>query len=271
MKLLVSLLSLGLALQLAELQYMSGSTPTSQTMTFSTGSRFDGLPNTNYFTLHAWASFFDDSSSLVDIWVIKNDANEELALRRKFPDSLQVSKDSNSISFTRSLQMFKWTFISLSMRLGSPPTFCSGDWGTSSLTCDPLPYAFVFVFTATPGTVQVSQPNELYDFQLVLRDLSKVELKSMVLSTSCHEVCASCIGPSHTACSEFIPIVRMSHPDDSDFSVGDIQYRGRKFPSVNSIAVTGWARINGFSGSGSWSGFSGSGSWSELFRVSTQK
>jgi hypothetical protein len=262
MLLLVSLLSLGLARQIAELLYVPGATPTYSTKTYSMGTMFDGLPKTDYFTLHTWVSFFEDSTSLVDIWVINNDANEELALRRKFPDSLQVSKDSNSISFTRSLQKFKWTFISLSMRLGSPPTFCSSDWGTSSLTCDPLPYAFTFAFTATPGTVQVTQANELYDFQLVLRDLSKVELESMVLSTSCHAVCASCIGPSYTACSEFKHIVRMSHPNDSDFSVGDITYRGKSFPSVDSIAVTGWVRINSISGSGN---------WRELLRLSTSR
>jgi hypothetical protein len=230
-------------------------------MTYGTGSRFDGLPKTDYFTLYTWVSFFDDSTSLVDIWVIKNDANEQLALRRKFPDNLQVSKDSNSISFTRSLQKFKWTFISLSMRLGSPPTFCSGDWGTSSLTCDQLPYAFTFAFTASPGTVQVTQANELYDFQLVLRDLSATELESMVLSTSCHSACKSCYGPSHTACSEFISIVRI-HPNDSDLSVGEITYRDRKFPSVDSIAVTGWVRINSISGSGN---------WRELLRLSTSR
>jgi hypothetical protein len=260
MLLLVSLLSLGLAHQIAELLYVPGATPTYSTKTYSIGTMFDGLPKTDYFTLHTWVSFFEDSMSLVDIWVINNDANEQLTLRRKFPDSLQVSKDSNSISFTRSLQIFKWTFISLSMRLGSPPTFCSGDWGTSSLTCDQLPYAFTFAFTANPGTVQVTQANELYDFQLVLRDLKITEVESIVRSTSCHSACASCIGPSSTACNEFVQPVRMSHPEDSDFSVGVIQSRDKKFPSVNSIAVTGWARINSISGSGT---------WCELFRLST--
>jgi hypothetical protein len=252
MLLLGSLLSLGLALQLAELLYVPGGTPSYSTKTYSMGSMFDGLPKTNYFTLHTWVSFFEDSTSLVDVWLIKNDANEQLALRRKFPDSLLVYKDSTSISFTRNLQKFKWTFISLSMRLGSPPTFCSSDWGTSSLTCDQLPYAFVFAFTASPGTFQVTQANEMYDFQLVLRDPNAAELELIVSSTSCHSAWASCIGPSPTACEEFIALFRMSHPDDSNLVVGPIQYRGESYPSVNSFALSGWGRINSISGSNGW-------------------
>jgi hypothetical protein len=246
MLLLVSLLSLGLALQLADLLYGSGGTTT-----YSTGSLFDGLPKTDYFTVHTWVSFFEDSTSLVDIWMIQNDNNEQLTIRRRFPDSILVSKDSNSIRITRSLQKFKWTFISLSMRLGSTLTFCSSDWGTSSLTCDQLPYALAFAFTANPGTIQVTQANEMYDFQLVLRDLNEAELKSIVLATGCHSLCASCSGPSYTACDEFIPLVRMSHPNDySYWSVDDNEIRDKNCTSVDSIAVTGWLRINSFSGGG---------------------
>jgi hypothetical protein len=250
MLLLVSLLSLGFAIQLAELLYVPGGTPTYSTTTYSTGSLFDGLPKTDYFTVHTWVSFFEDSTSLVDIWMIQNDNNEQLTIRRRFPDSILVIKDSNSITLTRSLQKFKWTFISLSMRLGSTPTFCSSDWGTSSLTCDQLPYEFTFAFTANPGTIQVTQANEMYDFQLVLRDLNEAELESIVLATGCHSACASCSGPSYTACDEFISLIRMSYPNDSDFSVGEITYRGKSFPSVDSLALTGWIKISGFHGSG---------------------
>jgi hypothetical protein len=250
MLLLVSLLSLGIAIQIAELMYVPGETPSYSTTTYSTGSLFDGLPKTDYFTVHTWVSFFEDSTSLVDIWMIQNDNNEQLTIRRKFPDSILVSKDSNSIPLTRSLQKFKWTFISLSMRLGSTPTFCSSDWGANSLTCDQLPYALAFAFTANPGTIQVTQANEMYDFQLVLRDLNEAELKSIVLATGCHSACTSCIGPSYNAC-EFIPIVRPSHLIDYTYrSVGEYELRDKNCTSVDSLALTGWVRINFFSAGG---------------------
>jgi hypothetical protein len=70
MLLLGSLLSLGLALQIAELMFVPGPTPTSSTKTYSTGAMFDGLPKTDYFTLHTWVTFFENSTNLVDIWVI---------------------------------------------------------------------------------------------------------------------------------------------------------------------------------------------------------
>lgn len=227
----------------------------------------EGISPANSYTLRTWVSFLDNSSNETPIFQVKDQSNSDLIVKvsRSVPYLFSVCS-SSCINVLRSLVPYKWIYISASFT-ENEVSFCTSEWETKTIACNT---AFLenSPFTEACVVSTTSQDNEIYDFHLDFDFMRPSKLEEVVGFYTCHSVCPSCYGPSPTACTEFLPVTRLSQlhtmntsPSGLDFSSGSVPFRGRDYSTVSALGVTGWFKIPNVSSLG----------WVEVFRMWTEK
>mmetsp|Transcript_34646 Transcript_34646/g.60927 ORF Transcript_34646/g.60927 Transcript_34646/m.60927 type:complete len:340 (+) Transcript_34646:12-1031(+) len=237
-----------------------------QPQTLSSSSMFQGISECHEYTLTMWFSSLDSSSSPKEVLQVSQASRSDLMLIRLIPSKYSICIEGVCADFNASIEAFNWYFLSLSLNK-SGVRVCTGEWLPRSLACSSVEMTTRAFTKDSSISSSLSASNEVYDLQLHFKALSTVEASTLFSSYSCNSVCVSCNGPSPTACSDFVPLVRLtetlalSQTDSVDYNKSDYQFRGREFTSVTSLATTGWYKVTDFTSSGD---------WMEVFRLWTQ-
>lgn len=199
--------------------------------------------STDSFTFHTWVSFLDQSSSANVFEVVDAQNQILIKVKRYLNQPVQVCFPSSCFSVPIDSSKFQWNFIAISTDQKTS-NLCSKAWLESSLTCTSH-YSEQVILTET-SQIKSSESNELYEFQLFIKALAIDDLALTASTFLCHPVCSSCYGPSPTACNEFLPVVRLSQNFEVisvDYNEDSVPFRGKQFPSVDHLALTGWVKL----------------------------